>query len=179
MLYPHSWDAAWSSLRERRRETWGLIISQHKICMNPEFPNFWNKKTKWKLWMEYVGRWKVSRHIHITKIFSFDQCTIGLSPFNNCTREICPFAPIFQRSNCFRVKYLEITFTFDDHISKKIYRPRIIVWWQMLHSSQMILFNFFLDALVFMSFWLSLTILLLYTLTYQSVFHGHFLSNTP
>ena len=112
MLYPHSWDAAWSSLRERRRETWGLIISQHKICMNPEFPNFWNKKTKWRLWMEYVGRWKVSRHIHITKIFSLDQCTIGLSPFNNCTREICPFAPIFQRSNCFRVKYLEITFTF-------------------------------------------------------------------
>ena len=147
MLYSHSWDAAWSSLRGKRHETRGIIISQHKICINTEFPNFWNKKTKWKLWVDHVGRWKVSRHIHLTKIFSFDQCTMALSPFNNWIREICPFAPIFQGNSCFRVKYLEITFTFDYH--------------------------------VFMSFWLSLTISFLFTLTHQSVFHGHFLSNTP
>ena len=37
---------------------------------------------------------------------------MGLSPFENCIRDICPFAPIFQGNNCFRLKYLEITLTF-------------------------------------------------------------------
>ena len=39
-------------------------------------------------------------------------CTMGLSPFKNCIRDICPFAPIFQGINCFRLKYLEITLAF-------------------------------------------------------------------
>ena len=40
------------------------------------------------------------------------QCTKGLSPLDNCIREICSFAPIFQGNNCFRAKYLENKFHF-------------------------------------------------------------------
>ena len=43
-------------------------------------------------------------------------CTMGLSPLNICIREIWPFAPIFQGNNCFRVKYLKITFTFNIYL---------------------------------------------------------------
>ena len=32
-----------------------------------------------------------------------------------------------------------LTIVQDDHWSKKIYRPMMIVWWQVLYSSQMIL----------------------------------------
>ena len=39
-----------------------------------------------------------------------------LSPLNICIREIWPFAPIFQGNNCFRVKYLKITFTFNIYL---------------------------------------------------------------
>ena len=41
---------------------------------------------------------------------------MGLSPLNICIREIWPFAPIFQGNNCFRVKYLKITFTFNIYL---------------------------------------------------------------
>ena len=35
-----------------------------------------------------------------------------LSPSNNWIREIFHLTPIFQDNNCFRIRYLEITFTF-------------------------------------------------------------------
>ena len=38
--------------------------------------------------------------------------TMGLSPFKNCIRAMCPFAPILQGNNCFRLEYLDITLTF-------------------------------------------------------------------
>ena len=41
---------------------------------------------------------------------------MGLSPLNICIREIWPFAPIFQGNNCFRIKYLKITFTFNIYL---------------------------------------------------------------
>ena len=44
------------------------------------------------------------------------EITLGLSPLNNCIREICPFTPIFQGNNYFRVKYWKITFTFDIYL---------------------------------------------------------------
>ena len=42
--------------------------------------------------------------------------TLGLSPWKKCISEICRFAPIFQGNNCFRVKYLKITFTFNIYL---------------------------------------------------------------
>ena len=39
--------------------------------------------------------------------------TMGLSPFKNCIRAMCPFAPILQGDNCFRLEYLDITLTFS------------------------------------------------------------------
>ena len=43
---------------------------------------------------------------------NFSQCTMGLSPFKNCIRDICPFAPIFQGNNCFNWPLCKIsTFT--------------------------------------------------------------------
>ena len=39
-------------------------------------------------------------------------CIMGLSLYKNCIWDICPFDPIYQGNNCFRLKYLEITFTF-------------------------------------------------------------------
>ena len=39
-------------------------------------------------------------------------CTMGLSPLDNCIREIYSFAPILQGKNCIRAKYLENDFHF-------------------------------------------------------------------
>ena len=47
-----------------------------------------------------------------TQCWQWSQCTMGLSPLDNCIREICSFAPIFQGNNCFRAKYLENNFHF-------------------------------------------------------------------
>ena len=43
---------------------------------------------------------------------TLNHCTMGLSPLDNCIREICSFAPIFQGNNCLRAKYLENNFHF-------------------------------------------------------------------
>ena len=40
-----------------------------------------------------------------------NQCTVGLSPSNNCIREFRSFAPIFLGNDCLRVRYLDISFT--------------------------------------------------------------------
>ena len=45
-----------------------------------------------------------------------NQCTVGLSPSNNCIREFRSFAPIFLGNDCLRVRYLDISFTFDTYI---------------------------------------------------------------
>ena len=44
------------------------------------------------------------------------QCTMSLSPFKNCIRDICPFDPFFRGNNCFKLIYLEITFTFYTYL---------------------------------------------------------------
>ena len=45
-----------------------------------------------------------------------NQCTVGLSPSNNCIREFRSFAPIFLGNDCLRVRYLDISFTFGTYI---------------------------------------------------------------
>ena len=46
-------------------------------------------------------------------VLPLKHCSMVLSPSNNWIREIFPLTPIFQDNNCFKIRYLEITFTFD------------------------------------------------------------------
>ena len=49
--------------------------------------------------------------------FTIEAFALCAFPYSiNCIREICPFVPIFQGNNYFRVKYLESTFTFNIYL---------------------------------------------------------------
>ena len=53
-------------------------------------------------------------------------CTMGLSLFKNCIREMCPFAPIFQGNNCFRLEYLDQTWNLSKNLHRRIFRLKIL-----------------------------------------------------
>ena len=89
--------ACFDNYFERCNEPFGLLFLRQCLIMS----------TLSKCWNNLVFEATIS---------NFRQCTMGLSPFNKCIREICPFAPIFQGNNCFRVKYLKITFTFNIYL---------------------------------------------------------------
>ena len=63
-----------------------------------------------------MGEWHLEPLWTLSDFCWLNQCALGLSLFNNCIRENCPFAPIFKGNNCFRVKYLDVTFTFDIYL---------------------------------------------------------------
>ena len=63
--------------------------------------------------VDVFGDGKYQSKIWILQQSVYIHYETGLSLFNNWIREIVRFAPIFQGNNCFRVNYLDISFTFD------------------------------------------------------------------